>query len=132
MNSFRHASPRFWILNFVLTLTVAAAHFCLYTCLCDITFAAGQGGRSVSPWLPWLVVALGFPAVPLGTFLLALPPHSIRGPLMGHDGTSYFYLLAGINALLCGLWTTVQFRVVPSLIYAVRRYATSRLASLGA
>ena len=128
MTGLPYGSPRFWLENLVLTLTIAAVHFCAYTSLWGIAFVAGEGGRIVPAWLGWLVTTLGFPVILLGSYLLAQLPHSIRGPLLGH-GMGIFYMPAGINALLCGAWTTAQVRVVPSLFRILRRSITSRLAS---
>jgi hypothetical protein len=132
MKSFRSYSARFWILNLVLTLAIAVVHFCAYTTLRGMAFAAGDGRGTPPAWLSWPVIAIGFPIMPLGFHLLALLPPSIRGPLLGHNGMGLFYLLAGINALICGVWTTLQVRMVPSLVRVLRRTVTSRLPSLGA
>ena len=129
MADLKCCSPRFWIVNLVLTLAIASAHFWIYTSLCRMAVAAGEGGRTVPELLGWPVMALGLPVIPLGSNLLDLLPYSIRGSILGRGGTGSFYLLAGINALLCGVWTTVQVRVVPSFVRFLCRRITSRFAS---
>ena len=131
MNSFRYGSPRYWTTNLVLTLAIAALHFCAYTSLWGMAFTAGEGGRSVPAWLGWLVVALGFPVVPIGSYALVVLPHAIHSPILGH-GMGLVYLLAGTNALLCGAWTTLQIRIAPGVVRILRRTFAARLASLRA
>ena len=129
MHSFLYGSPRFWLMNVVLTLALATVHFCVYVNLWGMALAAGEGGHTVPIWLGWPVMALGLPVMPLGGCLPALLPHSIRGQLQGQDGACFFYLLAGFNAMLFGAWTTVQARVAPSLFRILRRTFAARFAT---
>ena len=131
MNHRRRFSQGYWTVNLVLTLTITVGHFCLYTSLRGMAFAAGEGGHRVPAWLSWPVIALGFPMMPVGSYLLVLLPHWIHSSQLGRDGMGFIYLLSGINAALCGAWTTVQARVVPTLVRFLHRAVTERLASLG-
>jgi hypothetical protein len=115
--------------NVALMLTIALAHFCVYINLWGAAVAASEGGRAVPVWLRWPTMVLGLPVIPLGGCLLTILPHSFRAALTGHDSMAYFYVLAGANAILCGAWTTAQFRIIPIILRILSRHIRHRFAT---